>query len=260
MWQAVPTTAKGSGGFLASPPRSRANSRAAVLLCRATADSVNKSRHEHAAAMFDGGPSSVSGIGAHDAPETNCQAGDTVFTIGHSTRTLAEFIALLRQVDVRLLVDVRSIPRSRAMPQFNGDSLPDSLAADGISYRQLRALGGLRHHRKDAPPSLNLYWRVVAFRDYADYAETAEFRAGLDALRALANDDRCAIMCAEAVWWRCHRRIITDYLWAGGTRVEHIMGPGQVVPATLTPGVRIMADGRLRYPAAEDAETTTSRD
>ncbi|MGZ6970106.1 MAG: DUF488 domain-containing protein [Thermoanaerobaculia bacterium] len=183
-----------------------------------------------------------------------------MFTIGHSTRTLAEFVTLLRQVDVTLLVDVRSIPRSRTTPQFNGDTLPGSLAAEGIGYRHLRALGGRRHHRKGAPPSLNLYWRVAAFRSYADYAETDEFRAGLDVLRALARDDRCAIMCAEAVWWRCHRRIITDYLLAGGTRVEHIMGPGQLVPATLTPGARVMADGTLRYPAPEGAGATASGD
>jgi len=183
----------------------------------------------------------------------NRQASDTIFTIGHSTRTLAEFVALLRQADVTMLVDVRSFPRSRTTPQFNGDTLPDSLAADGIGYRHLRTLGGRRHHRKGAPPSVNMYWRVVAFRNYADYAGSDEFRAGLDALRALARDDRCAIMCAEALWWRCHRRIITDYLLADGRRVEHIMGRGQVVPATLTPGACIMVDGTLRYPAPEDA-------
>lgn len=188
----------------------------------------------------------------------NRLAGDIVFTIGHSTRTLSDFVTLLRQVDVMLLVDVRSIPRSRTAPQFNGDTLPDSLAADGIGYRHLRALGGRRHHRKGAPLSLNIYWRVAAFRNYADYAETDEFRAGLDDLSALARGCRCAIMCAEAVWWRCHRRIITDYLLADGTHVEHIMGPGQVIPATLTPGARVMADGALRYPAPEDVEATTS--
>ena len=187
------------------------------------------------------------------------QAADTIFTIGHSTRTLVEFVALLRQADVTLLVDVRSIPRSRATPQFNRDTLPGSLANDGIGYRHLPALGGRRYHRKDAPASLNTYWRVAAFRNYADYAETGEFRAGLDALRALACDDRCAIMCAEAVWWRCHRRIITDYLLAGATRVEHIMGPGQVVEATLTPGARLNGDGTLRYPADGDIEGIASR-
>ena len=190
----------------------------------------------------------------------NRRVGDTIFTIGHSTRTLAEFVALLRQVDITLLVDVRSIARSRHTPQFNGETLPDSLAGDGIGYRHLLALGGRRHHRKGAPPSLNTYWHVLAFRSYADYAESDEFRAGLGALRALAHDDRCAIMCAEAVWWRCHRRIITDYLLADGTRVEHIMGPGKVVPATLTPGVLVMGDGRLRYPEPEAAETTAIGD
>jgi uncharacterized protein (DUF488 family) len=187
------------------------------------------------------------------------QAANTIFTIGHSTRTLDEFVALLLKVHVTLLVDVRSIPRSRATPQFNGDTLPGSLANDGIGYRHLPALGGRRSHRKDAPPSLNTYWRVAAFRNYADYAETAEFRAGLDALRTLARDDRCAIMCAEAVWWRCHRRIITDYLLAGGRRVEHIMGPAQVVEATLTPGARVKGDGTLRYPAEGAVEGIASR-
>jgi uncharacterized protein (DUF488 family) len=176
----------------------------------------------------------------------------TIFTIGHSTRTLAEFVALLRQVDVTLVVDVRSFPRSRTTPQFNGDTLPAALAEQRIGYRHLRALGGRRHHRKGASPSLNTYWRELAFRNYADYAETDEFRAGLRALCELARGDRCALMCAEAVWWRCHRRIITDYLLAAGMHVEHIMGLGQVINATLTPGAVVMADAAIRYPAAEE--------
>ncbi|MEO6878272.1 MAG: DUF488 domain-containing protein, partial [Gemmatimonadaceae bacterium] len=165
----------------------------------------------------------------------------TIFTIGHSTRTIAEFVALLQQVDVDLLVDVRSIPGSRAMPQFNSDTLPGSLAAAGIGYQHLRALGGRRHRGKGAPPSTNTFWRVLAFRAYADYAETDAFRAGLVELLALARAHRCAIMCAEAVWWRCHRRIITDYLLARGVPVEHIMGLGQVTAATLTPGAQVLA-------------------
>ena len=120
----------------------------------------------------------------------NRQTGDTIFTIGHSTRTLAEFVALLRQVDVTRLVDVRSLPWSRMTPQFNTDTLPGALAAEGIGYRHLGALGGRRHHRQGAPPSLNMYWRVAAFRNYADYAETDEFRAGLQALRELARGNR----------------------------------------------------------------------
>ena len=175
----------------------------------------------------------------------------TIFTIGHSTRTIAEFVALLQKVGVNLLVDVRSIPRSRTNPQFNADALPDALAEAGIRYRQLAALGGLRHRKKGAMPSPNTLWRVAAFRNYADYAATEAFRTGLDELRALARDNCCAIMCAEAVWWRCHRRIIADYLLANGVPVAHIMGQNKVDAATLTPGVRLLPNGTLVYPAAE---------
>jgi uncharacterized protein (DUF488 family) len=181
----------------------------------------------------------------------------TIYTIGHSTRTIAEFIALLQQVDVNLLVDVRSFPRSRAMPQFNFDTLPDALAVEGIGYQHLRALGGRRHHPRGAPSSKNTYWRVAAFRNYADYAETDAFRSGLDELLALADNHRCAIMCAEAVWWRCHRRIITDYLLAGSVPVEHIMGPANVTPASMTPGAQVLADGTLHYPPAEGTDAAS---
>ncbi|MEO8698319.1 MAG: DUF488 domain-containing protein [Acidimicrobiales bacterium] len=174
----------------------------------------------------------------------------TIFTIGHSTRTIEDFVALLRQVDVDLLIDVRSIPGSRAMPQFNVDTLPDSLAAERIGYQHLGALGGRRHHQKGAPPSTNTLWRVLAFRNYADYAETDAFRAGFDELLARAREHRCAIMCAEAVWWRCHRRIISDYLLARDIPVQHIMGLGKITVATLTPGALVVADGTLRYPAS----------
>jgi uncharacterized protein (DUF488 family) len=175
----------------------------------------------------------------------------TIFTIGHSTRALAEFVALLAQVSVGLLVDVRSIPRSRTNPQFNADTLPESLAAAGIGYRLLPALGGRRHRKKDAVSSPNMFWQVMAFRNYADYAATSAFHAGLEDLKALARDHRCAIMCAEAVWWRCHRRIIADYLLADGFTVEHIMGPGKIDPAKLTPGARVLPSGVLVYPAVE---------
>lgn len=176
----------------------------------------------------------------------------TVFTIGHSTRSIVEFVGLLQQVGVELLVDVRSIPWSRAAPQFNLDTLPGSLATNGIGYQHLQSLGGRRHHAKGDPPSANTLWRVLAFRSYADYAETAPFRSGFDELLALAGEHRCAIMCAEAVWWRCHRRIITDYLLAAGVTVEHIMGIGKVTIASLTPGALLLADGTLRYPAPDD--------
>lgn len=180
----------------------------------------------------------------------------TIFTIGHSTRAIAEFLALLQEVGVDLLIDVRSIPRSRTNPQFNADSLAGTRAEAGIAYRHLPALGGLRHRTKATEPSPNTLWRVAAFRNYADYAGTDVFRTGLDELRALARDHRCAIMCAEAVWWRCHRRIIADYLLAQGVPVMHIMGSGKVDPAKLTPAAHVLTNGTLVYPAAEDAIQT----
>ncbi len=153
-----------------------------------------------------------------------------------------------------LVVDVRSIPRSRATPQFNSDVLPEFLAAEAIGYRWLPALGGRRHRPKGAPPSANTFWRVISFRNYADYAETDAFRTALDELLALARHHRCAIMCAEAVWWRCHRRIIADHLLVRSIPVAHIMGLGQVTPASLTTGAVVMADGTLRYPRPEQDE------
>lgn len=173
-----------------------------------------------------------------------------IFTIGHSTRPVSELIELLRRVSVDLLVDVRSVPRSRANPQFNPDTLSQALAAAGIGYRHLAALGGLRGRRKDPAPSQNTLWHSDAFRNYSDYAETDQFRSGLDQLIALAGENQCAIMCAEAVWWRCHRRIIADYLLVHGIPVAHIMGPGKVDPATLTPGAQPLADGTIRYPSS----------
>jgi len=171
----------------------------------------------------------------------------TIFTIGHSTRSVAELIALLREAGVDLLVDVRSAPRSRTNPQFNTDTLPQALAAAGIGYRHIRALGGLRHHPKGAPASPNTLWRTGAFRNYADYAMTEPFRAGLAELRALAEKHTCAIMCAEAVWWRCHRRLVADYLLAEDIPVGHIMGPGKIEPARLTPGAQPQPDGTILY-------------
>jgi len=176
----------------------------------------------------------------------------TIYTIGHSTRPIAEFIDLLRRAGVDCVVDVRSIPRSRANPQYDADALPKSLAAAQIDYCHLRALGGLRPRRKPQAPSPNTLWRNQSFRNFADYAETEPFRAGLDELRALARTRRCALMCAEAVWWRCHRRIIADYLVTSGVPVGHIMGAGKIEPATLTPSAEIAADGTLVYPAASD--------
>ena len=175
----------------------------------------------------------------------------TVFTIGHSTRSVEELAGLLADSRVDLCVDVRSIPRSRANPQFNSDALPAALAVFGIGYRHLPALGGLRGRPKRDTPSPNTYWRRAGFRNYADYATTAEFRAGFDDLRELAQTHVPAIMCAEAVWWRCHRRIVADYLLAAGVPVVHILGPGKSEPAQLTPGAELHADGTLSYPAKQ---------
>jgi uncharacterized protein (DUF488 family) len=178
----------------------------------------------------------------------------TVWTIGHSTRSAAELVDLLGQVPITGLADVRSLPRSRANPQFNADVLPATLAESRIIYCRLPALGGLRPARKDGLPSGNALWRTAAFRNYADYAATPAFRRGLDELMALCRERRTAIMCAEAVWWRCHRRIVSDYLLAAGVAVLHIMGPGKIEPAVLTPGACPLPDGTILYPAPAEAQ------
>ncbi len=174
-----------------------------------------------------------------------------IYTIGHSTRTVDELAAMLREVGVDLLVDIRTVPRSRFNPQFNTDALPAPLAEAGIAYKHLAALGGLRHRPKDAPPSPNGAWRNEAFRNYADYALTPAFRAGLGDLLGLARTHTPAIMCAEAVWWRCHRRIVTDYLLAEGIEVRHILAQGKIEPASLTPGAEPHPDGTVLYPPAQ---------
>jgi uncharacterized protein (DUF488 family) len=173
----------------------------------------------------------------------------TIHTIGHSTRTIAEFQSLLRDAGVQLVVDVRSFPRSRTNPQFNIDVLPASLKESGVDYRHIPELGGRRHRPRDAPPSPNTFWRHESFRNYADYTATDAFKIAITTLRDLAASHCCAIMCSEALWWQCHRRIISDYLLAQGIQVRHIMGPHKVEPATLTPSVRQLADGTLVYPA-----------
>ena len=171
------------------------------------------------------------------------------YTIGHSTRSVDEIAALLQEAGADFVVDVRTVPRSRVNPQFNADSFPDALATHGIGYRHVAKLGGLRSRRKDAAPSRNGFWENASFRNYADYAATAGFREGLAELRELGRSHICCLMCAEAVWWRCHRRIITDYLIAGGEKVLHILGPGKIEEASLTPAARREAGGTLVYPA-----------
>ena len=169
------------------------------------------------------------------------------FTIGHSDRPLGEFLSLIGGSAVRLIIDVRSIPRSRSNPQFNREPLAIALGAAGIAYAHLPALGGRRNRQRSVVDGRNAYWRVVGFRNYADYAQGPEFQVGLSELRRLGHENRAAIMCAEAVWWRCHRRIIADYLLAAGETVFHILGAGHVDPAQLTPGAQV-EDGVISYP------------
>lgn len=170
------------------------------------------------------------------------------YTIGHSTRSIEEFVALLQAADVRLVADVRTVPRSRTNPQYNRDTLPAGLSEFQIGYEHIAALGGLRGHRGDVAASVNAFWQNERFHNYADYALSESFRAGLARLRELGHATTCAIMCAEAVWWRCHRRIIADYLIAAGEPVFHILGPGRVEAARPTEAARIDADA-LTYPA-----------
>ena len=169
-------------------------------------------------------------------------------TIGHSTRTIDDFVALLREADVRLVVDVRTVPRSRTNPQYNKDALPDTLAQFQIGYEHIAALGGLRGRKHDVAPGVNGFWQNASFHNYADYALSETVRDGFAHLREIGHATRCAIMCAEAVWWRCHRRIITDYLLAAGEAVFHILGPGHIEPAHMNDGARPEGE-RVTYPA-----------
>lgn len=179
-----------------------------------------------------------------------------VFTIGHSTHPIEAFLALLRESRVACLVDVRRLPGSRAFPQYDADALRASLAAAGIDYWYLAELGGRRGGSRRFPDARNALWRNASFRHYADYAMGTEFRDGLRQLERRAADTRCAVMCAEAVWWRCHRRIIADHLLADGFEVWHIMAPGKVVAATPTPGAVFTRAG-VSYPAPDTDGATT---
>lgn len=167
-----------------------------------------------------------------------------LYTIGHSNRSEADLIALLHGAGVKRLVDVRTVPKSRAHPQWWKERMAISLPAAGIEYVHKKELGGLR---RPTGGSENGAWEVGGFRGYADYALTAEFARALDELLALAAERPTAIMCAEAVWWQCHRRIITDWALARGVTVKHIMAAGRLEDAKLTPFARV-ANGRVTYP------------
>jgi len=172
-----------------------------------------------------------------------------LYTIGHSTRPFDDLVAALQSFGVLLLVDIRTVPRSRHAPQFNREALSRHLSRRGIRYRHMAGLGGLRKPRAD---STNTAWRNAGFRGFADYMETPEFPAALEALRTLARDEGpAAIMCAEAVPWRCHRSLVADALTALGDEVLHIMGPGNAHPHALTPWAQIDG-GRISYRGAPD--------
>ena len=169
----------------------------------------------------------------------------SVLTIGHSTRTLEEFIALLKIHGVTRVVDVRTVPRSRHNPQFNIDSLPGELKKVGLGYVHLAGLGGLRHAQRDSP---NMGWRNASFRGYADYMQTPEFAQSLAELIRLAKQDRVVMMCAEAVPWRCHRSLISDALWVRGIQTEDIMSPTRRTVHTLTAFAKVCGT-LITYPA-----------
>jgi uncharacterized protein (DUF488 family) len=169
-----------------------------------------------------------------------------IWTIGHSTRNIEMFIRLLEGNGIRLVADVRMFPGSKRYPQFNREALANSLGKVGIAYEHFAELGGRRKVRAD---SRNTAWRNASFRGYADYMETEEFRGGIERLLALASDaGLTAIMCAEAVWWRCHRALISDFLKARGLEVIHIVDLGKTEPHPFTSAARIV-NGKLSYTA-----------
>lgn len=169
-----------------------------------------------------------------------------IWTTGHSTREADCFISLLEEKGIKLVADVRMFPGSKRYPQFNRESLAKTLSAHGISYEHFPELGGRRKSRKD---SRNTAWRNESFRGYADYMETEEFGRGVERLLDLANEaGPAAIMCAEAVWWRCHRALISDFLKARGIDVTHIVGAGKTEPHPFTSAARIV-NGGLSYKA-----------
>lgn len=169
------------------------------------------------------------------------------FTIGHSTRSIAEFVDLLRAGGVGMVVDIRTVPRSRTNPQYNADTLGEALAPWQIGHTRIAALGGLRKRAREVAPEVNGWWENRSFHNYADHALSEAFEQGLGELIALGRERRVAMMCSEAVWWRCHRRLVADWLIARGEEVFHLMGADKVEPAKLSAGARV-ADGRVTYP------------
>jgi uncharacterized protein (DUF488 family) len=171
------------------------------------------------------------------------QQNRDIWTIGHSTHSLGEFIAMLKSFQIEMVADIRSFPGSRKFPQFNKEALEVSLSKSGLRYIHLKNLGG---RRKVNPNSKNTAWRHPAFRGYADFMETETFREGIIELEQIALNQRTAYMCSEAVWWRCHRSMVSDYLKAEGWKVMHIMDVEKADEHPYTQPARIV-DGRLNY-------------
>jgi uncharacterized protein (DUF488 family) len=173
-----------------------------------------------------------------------------IWTVGHSTRSAEEFLQVLAAHDIRNLVDVRSFPSSRRYPQFNQEELRDALGKVGVDYHHIPSLGG---RRKSVPNSKNTAWRNESFRAYADHMESVEFKSGIAHLLTLARERRSAVMCAEAVWWRCHRGLISDYLKDHGVEVLHIISASKTEPHPYTAAARII-EGKLSYQGLLPAE------
>jgi uncharacterized protein (DUF488 family) len=171
----------------------------------------------------------------------------TIWTIGHSTRSLDEFLALLHSFHITAVADIRNYPGSRRYPHFNKEALEISLPANDIQYFHLKDLGG---RRKPVEGSINTAWRNTAFRGYADYMQTDEFKKAADVLQSIAQKQPTAFMCSEAVWWSCHRSLVADYLKWKGWNVQHIMDVGKATEHPYTKPARII-EGRLRYDAPE---------
>ncbi|OOC54875.1 MULTISPECIES: DUF488 domain-containing protein [Nocardiopsis] len=171
------------------------------------------------------------------------------FTIGHSDRTFGEFAALLHEAAVEVVVDVRKLPGSRRNPQFDEDVLARALRNVGVRYSRIAELGGRRPVAGNTSPEVNGFWRNRGFHNYADHGLSAEFGSGLARLREAGEDHRAAVMCSEAVWWRCHRRLIADHLLAHGDEVFHIMAAHRVDAARLTSGAVVHDDRTVTYPA-----------
>ena len=172
------------------------------------------------------------------------------FTIGHSTRTIDEFLALVQESRVESVVDVRRLPGSKRHPQFDQDALASSLRTAGIAYHRAEGLTGRRPVSRDVPFETNAWWQNRSFHNYADHALSADFGQALDELRAEGRERRVTVMCSESVWWRCHRRIIADHLLARDEVVRHILGPGHVDPAELSAGAVVRADVTVTFQAA----------